>query len=490
MNNPAEVNQLFDAISYSKGAAIIRMLEQFLGEETFQQGLQGYISAHQYGNARTEDLWRALESASGKPVTSIMDTWTKQMGYPVLQVEGGGTSDAPELIISQERFVYDRLLEYQGPEPEVWRVPIRVTQGRGEPVALLMEGRQARLPLEGPAVAGDKQWFKVNPLQTGFFRVNYQPEDWERLVPAIESQELPAADRLGIQNDAYSLSRSGILPITQFLTLAQAYSNETDASVWGDLSSNLRDIEVLLTGQPDFQRYQDFARAIFKPATDRVGWESRDGEGHLDALLRSIVLSQAGSYGDQEVLGQAKDRFHRYVTDPSSVRPDIRGVVLSLTGQAGDRAVYDQLWKLEKEAELQEEKIRLLLALTRFENAGLLSETLERSISSDVRLQDTISVVSAVATNSVGRKLAWEFIKDNWPEFDQRYGAGGFGLMRLVSVCGNFTSPESLRDVETFFTEHPTPAAERTIRQAVEHIRLNIKWLERNQAEVAAWLDK
>ena len=163
--------------------------------------------------------------------------------------------------------------------------------------------------------------------------------------------------------------------------------------------------------------------------------------------------------------------------------------MFSLTGQTGDRAIYDQLWKLEKEAELQEEKIRLLLALTRFEDRGLLSETLERSLSSDVRLQDTISVVSGVASNPSGRELAWEFVKDNWTEFDQRYGAGGFGLMRLVSMCGNFTSTEKLADVETFFTEHPVPAADRTIRQAVERIRLNIKWLERNQDDLAAWLD-
>ena len=494
VTNPAEVNQLFDAISYSKGASIIRMLEQYLGAEAFQRGLQEYISAHQYSNARTEDLWSALESASGEPVTSIMDTWTKQMGYPVLQVEATGPPGHRELVLSQERFVYDRLLEYHGPEPEVWRVPIRVTHGGREPATLLMDGRQARVPLEAPAGeapagTGGQQWFKINPLQTGFFRVNYQPEDWERLVPAIRSQELPAADRLGIQNDAYSLSRSGILPVTQFLSLAQAYGNETDASVWGDISSNLRDIEVLLNGQPEFERYRAFARAIFKPAANRIGWEAQAGEGHLDTLMRSIVLSQIGSYGDQEVLDQARERFQQHIKDRAGVRPDIRGVVFSLTGQAGDRAIYDQLWKLEKETDLQEEKIRLLIALTRFEDRGLLSETLERSLSSEVRLQDTISVVSGVASNPAGRKLAWEFVKDNWPEFDQRYGTGGFGLMRLVSMCGTFTSAESLDDVETFFAGHPAPAAERTIRQAVERIRLNIKWLEQNQDEVAAWLD-
>ncbi len=490
VENPAEVSQLFDAISYSKGASIIRMLEQFLGADTFRSGLRQYIAANQYGNARTQDLWSALESASGQPVTSIMDSWTKQMGYPVLQVEASGTAGARRLTVSQERFVYDRLLEDRGPEPEVWQVPIRVSQGGDEPATIVMDSREASLTLEAPAKTGDGQWFKINPQQTGFFRVNYQPQDWDRLIPAIKSQELSAADRLGIQNDAYSLSKSGHLPITRFLSLAQAYVNETDASVWGDLSSNLRDLEILLTGGPAFQLFQSFACSVFKPAAERVGWEPNSGEGHLDALLRSIVLSQAGSYGDRDILTQAANLFDRHLQDRNAVRPDLRGVVFSLAAQAGDRAVYDQLWELEKETGLQEEKMRLLMALARFEDQGLLAETLERSLTSDVRLQDTISVVSSVAANPHGRRLAWDFLKSNWPEFDRRYGAGGFGLMRLVAMCGSFTTQESLDDVERFFTKNPAPAADRTIRQSVEKIRLSIKWLERNEAELSAWLDR
>ena len=493
VNNPAEVSQLFDAISYAKGAAILRMLEQFIGPEAFQQGLQIYISSHQYGNARTEDLWSALEESSGQPVTSVMDSWTKQMGYPVLQVETAGGPDHQELVLSQERFVYDRLLaEGEGEaQPEMWQVPIRVSRaGDPEAAALLMDRRQVRVPIETHDEPGGREssWFKVNPHQTGFFRVNYQPQDWDRLVPAIQSLELPASDRLGIQNDAYSLSRAGILPVTQFLTLARAYGNETDASVWGDLSSNLRDIEVLLSGEPNLGAYRAFAQNIFRPAVQRAGWDAQPGEGHLDALLRSTVLSQAGSYGDSEVLEQAKDRFGRYIKDPAALHPDIRGVVFGLAGQAGDRNTYDQLWKLEQESTLQEEKIRLLMALTRFSDLELLRETLERSLSSEVRSQDTIFAVTGVGGNPQGRDMAWEFVKSNWTEFDRRYGSGGFGLMRLVSLCGNFTNKERLDDVESFFAEHPAPAAERTILQALERIRLNIKWLERNRDELAVWI--
>ena len=488
VTDPAEIGQLFDAISYSKGASVIRMLEQFLGPETFQKGLQVYISNNQYSNARTEDLWAALETASGQPVTSIMDSWTKQMGYPVLLVETAGSPEQPELVLTQERFVYDRLSGEGEADTEIWRVPIRISRsGSSEATSLLMDERRVRLPFEQPSGPG-QNWFKVNPGQTGFFRVNYQAEDWQRLVPAVESLELPPSDRLGIQNDAYSLSRAGLLPVTQFLSLARAYGNETDASVWGDLSSNLRDIEVMLAGEPSHAPYQAFAREIFQPAVQRAGWDAKPGEGHLDALLRSTVLSQAGSYGETAVLKEAQVRFEKYLSDPAAIHPDLRGIVFGLAGQAGDRSTYDQLWKLEQQASLQEEKIRLLMALTRFSDLELLRETLERSLSNEVRSQDTIFVVAGVASNLKGRDLAWDFIKSNWPEFDRRYGSGGFGLMRLVSVCGNFTTQDKLADVESFFTENPTPAAERTIRQALERIRLNIGWLERNREEVAGWL--
>ncbi len=484
VKDPSEISQLFDAISYSKGASVIRMLEQFLTPEVFQQGLHQYLNANQYANARTEHLWAALEEASQQPVTAIMGTWTGQMGYPVLRVEAHESGDHLELALSQERFVYDNLMGESEPEQMVWQVPVGVVQsGNGEGQILVMDSPQARLRLDRPA--GADGWFKVNPLQTGFFRVNYSEADWQRLIPAISALTLPATDRLGIQNDAYALSKAGLLPVTQFLALAEAYKNEDDASVWSDLASNLRDIELLVADEPYHENYRSFARNLFGPAARRIGWEARDGEGHLDALLRSTVLSQAGSYGDPEFLSQARERFDAYVKDASSLHPDLRGLVFSLAAQGGDEETYSRLWELERKADLQEEKIRLLLALGRFTQPELLQETLRRALTDDVRSQDTIMVITAVAANLRGRQPAWQFVKDNWAEFDRRYGDGGFGLMRLVSICSNFVDADKLAEVETFFQEHPAPAAERTIRQALERVRLNVRWLELNRAELA-----
>ena len=459
VKDPAEISQLFDAISYSKGASVIRMLEQFLTPAVFQQGLHQYLDANQYANARTEHLWAALEDASKLPVTAIMNTWTGQMGYPVLRVETRESDDQLQLALSQERFVYDNLMGDSEPEDLVWQVPVGVTQSGNEgATSLVMDAPQAQIQLPKPSTGNS--WFKVNPSQTGFFRVNYSEVDWQRLIPAISALTLPATDRLGIQNDAYALSKAGLLPVTQFLSIAAAYENETDASVWSDLASNLRDIEFLLSDEPCHENFRAFARNLFGPAARRIGWDAQKGEGHLDSLLRSTVLGQAGGYGDEAVLNEARSRFQAYLRDPASLHPDLRGVVCSLAAQAGDQETYNQV--------------------------ELLQETLRRTLTDDVRSQDTISVVTAVGGNLKGRHAAWRFVQDNWAEFDRRYGDGGFGIMRLVSVCGNFVDAAKIEEVETFFAEHPAPAAERTIRQALERIRLNSRWLELNRDELAA----
>ena len=493
--NPAEVSQLFDAISYSKGGSVLRMLEHFLSAGVFRTGLNIYLNRHSYQNARTVDLWHALEEASGQPVTTIMGSWTGQMGYPVLDVAAAPTADGLALSVRQERFVYDAAsggadgaagsgADADADSEQIWPVPLTVTAAGAGVTATLVNAASDTIAVAAPP---QPEWFKVNPDQTGFYRVNYTDADWERLAPAIADRILPATDRLGIQNDAYALSRAGLLPITRFVSLAESYRDETDASVWSDLATNLREIEGLIAEEPYLESYRAFGRRLFGPAAHRSGWAAQPGEGHLDSLLRSTVLSQAGVYGDPDILAQAQAQFESYQQDAANVRPDLRGVVFSLVAQQGDRALYDRIWELERAAPLHEEKIRLLMSLARFPQEELLQETLERALTDDVRLQDTIFVVSAVAANHQGRRLAWEFLKARWDEFDRRYGSGGFGLMRLVAITNAFTSTAQRDDVAAFFEAHPTPAAERTIRQALERIALNAAWLERNRAELAGY---
>ena len=489
VGDPAEIRELFDAISYSKGGAILRMLEEFLGAETFRQGLHAYLSAHQYDNARTEDLWAALEKASGQPVTAVMNTWVKQMGYPLLEVEIQRRDAEVDVRLSQRRFLYDHLLGEGKEDPALWQVPVSLMrEGSSGKVSLLMGEREAVSSLGKGLAPTSKDWVNVNSGRTGFFRVNYPPEEWTRLRAAVEELQLPATDRLGLQDDAYALVRAGYLPATLFLSLAEAYTNEEDVSVWSDLSANLRAMDTLLSDEPYLPQLWALARRLYGQVVQWVGWDARPGEGHLDALLRSTVLGQIGAYGDPQVLEEAQTRFARFLEDPASLHPDVRGVVFGLVGQEGDRGTYDTLWDLEKRASLQEEKMRLLGALVRSRHQELLQETLERSLSTEVRAQDTILVVTAVAGNRHGRDLAWEFIKANWAEFDRRYGRGGFAITRLVATTGAFTTLERAQEVEEFFRDHPARSAHRTIQQSLERIRLNVRWLEGNRQGLAEWL--
>ena len=490
VNNPAEIGQLFDAISYSKGGSILRMLERFLGADKFQEGLQIYIKRHQYANARTRDLWNALGEASGQPVADIMDTWTSQTGYPALEASVNRTGDSVEVQLSQSRFLYDEILGEDEADDTVWKIPLTArTASNAEPARQLMEAPESSIALEPASYGSDDEWVKINHDQSGFYRVQYSPDEIERLKAPIAALTLPPRDRLGLQSDAYALAKAGRIPGTDYLNLVEAYSNEDDASVVGDLAAALNALDNLLGAEDFHPAYQAFGRRVFKPIGDRIGWDARANEGHRDALLRSTALAQLGHFEDEDTLSEARRRFDAYVEDPSNLPADLRSAAFSMAAQRGDGSLYDAMWELEKGASLQEEKMRFLGALSGFPDPALIQQTLDRSLDDEhVRSQDTIRVMVQTAANPRGRELAWQFLKDNWDEFDRRYGEGGFGIMRLVSIASFFSTEEKREEVREFFETHPAPAAERTIRQVLERMSNNIAWLDKNRQALDDWL--
>ena len=490
VRNPAEIGQLFDAVSYSKGGAILRMLEQFLGEEQFRTGLHLYMNRHTYGNATTSDLWKAMEDESNIPVASIMDSWVQQIGYPVIDVDVDRGEKQIKLEISQQRFVYENIMQPETGDKTLWQVPLGIRLENDLKIRMnLIKDKSNLLQIDVGSEDSVGQWIKINALQTGFFRVKYSPKEQSRLLDPIKKQSLPASDRLGLQNDAFALMRSGHISATEFLSVAEVYNKETNASVCEDLAANLSTFDYLTWNESYYSQFKKFALNIFEPLAETVGWESRPDEGHLDALLRTTVLMEAGSYGSDPILLGAKSRFDQYVDNKNSVHPDIRSVVFGLAAHLGDRSTYDTMWDLYNKATLQEEKVRFLASLGKFQSAELLTETLERSLSSEVRIHNTVPMVASVATNRYGMDLAWEFVKKNWDEFNRRYGEGGFTLMHLVSITSRFTSMEKYEDVKQFFSDNPSPAADRTIKQALERISLNSAWIERNRQELDSWLN-
>ena len=481
VRDPKQISEIFDGISYSKGASVIRMLAAYLGADTFRSGLRRYLERHQYANATTEDLWQALAEESGKPVKQIMDTWTKQTGYPLLSVN----MDRGGVELHQTRFFLSGVPD-RG-DTSRWSVPLGVRMGGAEDTFQVFEDERTRIDVGG----GRAGWVKVNPDQTGFYRGNYSAELWDRLAGAVEAGELSSAtDRLGLQNDAFALARAGYLDPGRPLALAPAYRNETDYTVWADLSENLRAYDIVLADRSCHESFRVFARSLYQAIHGSLGWDARPGESHLTKLLRPMVIGLLGRYGDPAVNAEALRRFDQGTREGTPVAPDLRMAVYGQVVESRGLEGYEAVLGVYREAELHEEKNRCLRALGCSTDADLLRRTLEFSLGDEVRGQDTPLVVAGVALNPLGRDMAWNFLREKWAEFDSRYGQGGFIIARIVSITTeDFTTLEKAAEVEAFFESHPAPAAARTVRQSLERIRSNALWLERDGEAIARWLD-
>ncbi|EDO44762.1 predicted protein [Nematostella vectensis] len=485
VGHPAEIDEIFDAISYSKGASVIRMLHQYIGDKDFRAGLNQYLNKFKYSNASTDDLWDYLGEASGKPVAKVMNSWTKQMGFPVLTVKAEQKGNDRELTITQNKFCADG--SATGADQR-WKVPVCISTctSLSEPaVKTLLEADSCSVQVSD---VQPHQWIKLNPGQVGFYRVKYSPDMLELMLPAISNLTLPPRDRLGLQNDLYALSLAGVVSSCDFLKVVEAFSAETNYTVWNDLTVNLSSLALVMQYTDCYDSLKRFCLKLYEPIFTKLGWDAKPGEGHLDALLRGLVIGRLGKYGHEATVAEAKRRFEAHCTGKAAIPADLRSAVYSIVLKHGDEAMLSAVQKLLRETDLHEERVRLMRCMGNVTQPELISKVLDFAISDAVRSQDTVFVIAGVTGSVVGRDLAWKFVRDNWETLHERY-EGGFLLSRLVkTTTENFASEEKVKEVEEFFSKHSVPAAERTIQQSLENIRLNIAWLSRDAAPTKAWL--
>ena len=484
VRNPHEINEIFDAISYVKGGSLIRMLERFLGEEIFREGLSRYLAQFSYGNACTADLWNALSRVSGKDVRGIMETWTRQMGYPVLIV-GEGT---PLPVVQRPFRNHPRQMDEmrKNEEGTSWRVMMGLSRSAEEPVSPhLLETRTGTLPV--PFSGGD--WNNVNVGHVGFYRVLYPDALRKGLIEEIRRGRMPVSDRLGFENDLFALGRAGLLSLGEYLSSLESFRQEDQYIVWADIASNLGWLEGILAFGNSWEPLSRFVIALMRPAFERVGWSVGEGESHQGRLLRSLLLSCLGISGDPGIVPECRQRFDRFLSDRSTLPPDLRLAVFRTVSRHGDEAVHQCFVELAGKAESQEEKNRYLAAMAASGRSALLEKTLELSLSGLVRLQDTVSVVAQVGSNPYGERAAWSFFRERFDLFRKRYESGGFALQRLVrGVSEGFRTREDQIQVESFFREHPLEGARRTVEQVLETIDLRTQVLEREGKSISSVL--
>ncbi|XP_043289378.1 puromycin-sensitive aminopeptidase isoform X2 [Venturia canescens] len=484
VGHPSEIDEIFDDISYRKGASVIRMLHSWIGDNDFRKGMNLYLKRHSYANAETEQLWDALEEASQKPVRAVMTTWTKQQGFPILKVDLKQDNGNRVVSLSQSRFLSNGSTDTAD---SLWMIPISVSSSKAptEIVAqTVMSERATTLVIENEPVGS---WIKVNPGTIGFYRTRYSPEALELIVPAIRERTIPPLDRLGLLDDLSAMVQANLASTDEVLRFLEAFQYEDNYTVWSSIANTLGKIGILVGDLEIEDQFKAFGRWLFKDVAARIGWDPKPNESHLDTLLRSLVLGKMGAYGDEATIEEARRRFQLHLKG-EILSADLRSPVYRAVLSSGDPSIYEAMIDLYRKTDLHEEKDRILRALGAIRDEHFLAKVLEFGMSDEVRPQDTVFAFMSVVTCHKGRILAWDFFKKNWRTLMSRYEGGCLFTSLVKYTTENFVTEEKAANVEAFFETHPTPGTERAVQQSVETIRLNAAWLNRDKEAIEKYL--
>lgn len=472
VHHPDEISEIFDMVSYAKGSAVIRMLAEYLGADVFRDGLRHYLKKHSYNNTETIQLWESFEKVSKKNVVKMMNTWTKQTGYPLITLSKKGN----QYSAAQERFFSSRISreKYNKGKKQLWHTPFAYKTNNE---ILKTISTKNKVPLIGANIG------KLNFEERSFVRTRYDKETILRLKEEILDGKLSVKDRLGLIRDMFALAEGGYIDTVTALDFSLAYKNETEYIVWAELASGIGKVYALF-GDDTYKKY---ALSLFSPLAEKMTWNHIKGEPHSHTFLRSLAISGAGSYGDKNIIKHAEILFKDRIKNP--IRADIRSTVYAIVAQNGGQKEWNLFKNLYLKEKMHEEQERYGRALAQFRDNKNLCATLHFAISSDVRTQDAPFMIGAVWGNTYGRDLAWKFVKSNYKIILKTWGEGGHFLSRLLSPLGTHSTKKDAEDIKKFFKRNPAPGSARTLEQAYEKIYSNVSWVQADKNNVKKWIN-
>ena len=470
VNSPAEIREIFDAISYDKGGCVLRMLEHYVGEPNFQKGLKKYLSEFKYKNAEGKDLWDAIGKASKMPVTSMVNTWLRQPGFPLVEINQDGTS----LKLKQKRYLLE---PDKAAAKGLWSIPLSIGLDK-EISRKLFSKRTMSLKIPKNTLG-----FVANYGRTGFYRVKYDEGILLDLKMLVDEKKLPPIDRWAIQNDLFSLCLSGDEQVKNYLDFSDAYYDEDSYLSTVNVAHNLASLYFRAFDEPFAEEIRDYAINYFKKILFDLGWEPKKTDKHTDALLRSFVISALGKMNDDETTQEALKRYSKFLKSPSSISPDLIEPICSIAAWNGNSQTHAKLMSLYRNAKTMEEKLRFLGAMCGFKDVKLLRKTLDFSQTSEVRSQNMQLPIMKVAANPHGDEILWPWLKKNWKRLNKKVGHGNPLFNRIVASISSVADDSMEKEIRQFFKKNPTPGTERTQTQTLERIRINSKFLRNMRKE-------
>jgi puromycin-sensitive aminopeptidase len=456
---PREAEAMFDALTYEKGASVLRMLEQHLGPEAFRDGIRRYLARHAFGNTETRDLGEALGAAD------VMEAWVFSPGYPLITVaETGG-----RLVLAQERFTY--LPQPAQAGRQRWQVPVALRLRAGGVVRTeqrLLTGAEERLELPGAL-----DWVIVNAGGHGYYRVRYAPPLLGALAAEAAALATPI-ERFNLVNDTWASTVAGQSPLAEYLELTARFRAETDRNVWSGLIGSFAYLNRVLDAA-ERPRLQALVRDRLGPMVARLGWAPRAGENELTRQLRGDLLGALGTLGDDPAV-QAQAR-EVYRGDPTLVDPPVLSAAIAITAFVGGPAEYDDALSRFRTARTPQDEQRYLYALAGFRQPELAAQTLERTLNGDVRTQDAPFVVRAMLMSAYVRELAWRFARTRWQEMAATYPPSAY--RRMWEGIVGLATPALEREVIEFFRTTAIDLGGKKLAQYLEQLRIAVAFHER-----------
>ena len=472
VQTPDEAIEMFDSITYQKGCAVMRQLENFLGEEAFRSGLRAYMKEFQFGNAQGADLWRALEAASLQPVSTLMHSWVAQPGYPLVDVSlVQPTHDLAQLKLSQQRFFNEPGVESSD---QLWNIPIvvRFEDSEGQKTHRFIfkdKTHTERLPAVGPV-----KWAYANSDEIGFYRQRIDAPTLALLLKHGLSH-LSAVEKVGLLEDRWALTRAGSVSITSFLEVLRAYAGVVEHNVVRVLLERLDALDLIIKDAGDRLarvKLRTLVTDLFHKPLAEVGLEPKPGEPQNDVQRRALYISAMANLARHpEVIREVEGHAARELADPRAVDPNLAGVLVSVAAKFGDDLRHDtwvRTFQARKaEGRTPQEVSRYLHTLSMFRSPTATERTLNLIDEGHIPQEAIASLMMQLLSGRHGQEAAWSYVKSRWDGLRER--VGDMGLSRVVEAVGRLRGTHR-EDIVRFFKQNPPTGAERALSRALERL--------------------
>ncbi|CAF3355817.1 unnamed protein product [Rotaria socialis] len=500
-----QLTSIFDAITYSKGSSLLRMMRNFMGIDTFNRGISKYLSQHLFSTARQMDLWKALgeqmhedniQLPFNTSLSDIMSTWTNQMGYPYVEIIRD--YEHQSIKISQKQFLFDSEAQpSKSPYNYIWSIPLKIKSPSSLSTDLIWFSKTA---MSMTTNVQSNEWILVNPELLGFFRANYDRENWKKIIQQFKTdhQKFSIVERSGLIDDAFNLARPNILSASLVFELLEYSPLEGSYIVWERILSGLQYIEQMIASSSSglylYERFRSYVVDLILPIYNKLGWhDNQFTDKWLDTLHRDMIVSTACRYDLDHCIKRAQDLFEQWFNSPSNntIEPNQRRVVYCTSIRLGDRARFQFLLREYQASNDPQEKARIQAALTCTRDIELIRYLLHIHINTEqniIRRQDVLGGIRLICRNLIAETECWTFVRSRWTQLFLDYG-GSLSFAELIKdVTGRFNTLLQLEEFERF-TEQITDkgAAETEFKSSIERIRANIQWVSKSKPNLEEW---